>query len=474
MASRHPDNTMTSRSPSFWAKLTGAALSLQCTATGLVVVLSLAVAAVVSGYLVRSSAELARRQEDRQMVQLAAMLAKAAEAAMSSADAGALASLAAESANGNPLIYVVLSDTTGRRLAAAEQANVDVLGPLARDGRDRAGLPGTPVLRRGIGSVPVFLDVTYPITRRLVRAAARAPSTGDHSQALLGYVRTGVVADGWQRTMSSRLDLVVGVGILACLAAVPLGFLLIRRIIRPLDHLAVAMRRFSEGELDVRSDVRRRDEIGRLALAFDRMADQHQHTHLRLVRMNTELERRVGQRTKQLRELASRDPLTGLYNRRRFNEALENRFSEATRYGTDLSCMMIDLDGFKAVNDEFGHQIGDDLLVIAAITIPSQLRAADMAARFGGDEFIVLLPHTDAESAGTLGERIVGKFAEDAREQLPQVQSSMSIGIASVHGGDAKDAESLIRAADRALYDAKAAGKNRVAKASSSPDPAAL
>jgi diguanylate cyclase (GGDEF)-like protein len=128
---------------------------------------------------------------------------------------------------------------------------------------------------------------------------------------------------------------------------------------------------------------------------------------------------------------------------------------------------MIDLDGFKAVNDAFGHQIGDELLILAANTIGSQLRSADVAARFGGDEFIVLLPQTEADRARVLCERIIEQFAADVREQLPNVRTSMSVGIASLPSLDIKNPEVLIRAADHAMYEAKAAGKDRIVLAAS-------
>jgi diguanylate cyclase (GGDEF)-like protein len=201
------------------------------------------------------------------------------------------------------------------------------------------------------------------------------------------------------------------------------------------------------------------------------MADQHQHTHERIIRLNVELERRVAQRTQQLRELASREPLTGLYNRRYFNETLQRRFSEALRYNADLSCIMIDLDGFKAVNDEYGHQVGDELLQLAAGTVASQLRTADVAARFGGDEFVALLPQTDAESARVLAERILEKFAQEMEERHPKVHLTMSIGIASLASLEENTPQALIRKADSMLYLAKEGGRNQIAMAEESTNP---
>ncbi len=455
-----------------WRRTLEAASSLQCKATGLVVVLTLSVTAAVSGYLLQSSGKLARDEHDTYMVQIASMLAKAAGATFATGDVDALQELATESANGAPLLYVIFSDVEGRQLAVAEHGNASVLQRLDGDSMGRAPVPGRPAFHVGTNRVPVFLDITYPIT---LRASDDTPSdeytstsTSTSSTQLLGYVRTGMIANRWQRTMSSKLDLVVGVGILATVAAIPLGFFLVRRIISPLDGLAGVMIRFSQGELDVRSPVRRRDEIGRLATAFNRMADQHEHTHERIVRLNDELEKRVALRTQQLRELASHEPLTGLYNRRFFNEVVERRFSEAIRYETDLSCIMVDLDGFKEVNDAFGHHVGDELLLATAATITSQLRTADVAARFGGDEFIVLLPQTDSQRARVLAERIVEKFAQDTAQHLPHVRTTMSVGIASLPSLDIQDSESLLRTADHALYEAKAAGKNRIVTATAS------
>lgn len=451
-----------------WRRILSAATSLQCKATGLVVVLTLSVTAAVSGYLLQSSGNLARHEHDTHMVQIANMLAKAAAVTIAAGDVDALQELAKESANGSPLLYVIFSDVDGRQLAVAEHRGANMLQRLHGDSSGRAPVPGQPAFRAGTDRVPVFLDVTYPISLRVSGDTASEGEVAAYSTELLGYVRTGMIANGWQRTMSSKLDMVVGVGILAMVAAIPLGFLLVRRIVSPLEGLADAMFRFSQGELDVRSSVGRRDEIGRLANTFNRMADQHQHTHERIVRLNAELEKRVALRTQQLRELASHEPLTGLYNRRYFNETLERQFSEALRYETDLSCIMLDLDDFKSVNDAFGHHVGDEMLQLAAATITSQLRTPDVAARFGGDEFVVLLPQTDADRARVLADRIVERFVHDGAEQLPQVRITISMGIASFPSLDIRDAESLIRTADNALYEAKAAGKNRIVTATAS------
>ena len=135
---------------------------------------------------------------------------------------------------------------------------------------------------------------------------------------------------------------------------------------------------------------------------------------------------------------------------------------------------MIDLDGFKAVNDEYGHQVGDELLQLAACTVASQLRTADVAARFGGDEFVALLPQTDAESARVLAERILEKFAQDMAGQHPKLQTTMSIGIASLASLEENTPQALIRKADSLLYLAKEGGRNQIAMAEESTNPTTI
>ena len=139
---------------------------------------------------------------------------------------------------------------------------------------------------------------------------------------------------------------------------------------------------------------------------------------------------------------------------------LQRGFSEAIRYGKYLSCIMSDIDDFKAINDNCGHHIGDEVISLAAATITGELRTSDNSARFGGDEFVILLPHTDEGRAFVLAERIAQRFGEELAAMLPQVNTGLSMGIASLESTQVVDAEALVQAADRALYRAKAAGKN--------------
>ena len=164
-----------------------------------------------------------------------------------------------------------------------------------------------------------------------------------------------------------------------------------------------------------------------------------------------------------LQQMAATDPLTGLYNRRHFGEVLERCFAESIRYNQDLACIMCDLDGYKKLNDTLGHQFGDKILQVTAKVISWNLRVMDIAARYGGDEFVILLPHASAELATTVGERIHTQFTLQMRSLVPAGLSlTISMGIASVQHNKPINSDLLVALADEALYEAKHQGKDRM------------
>jgi two-component system cell cycle response regulator len=163
-------------------------------------------------------------------------------------------------------------------------------------------------------------------------------------------------------------------------------------------------------------------------------------------------------------ELAATDPLTGLYNRRHFGRVLDQLFSESERIGGDLSCVMIDLDGYKQLNDSFGHALGDQLLVVAGKVIRANLRKMDIAARYGGDEFVLLLPYTTVEEAQGVSQRIRDEFRQGSGIVIRRNDGvNMSMGIASRKSDTPASAEQLVCLADAAMYRAKALGKSHSA-----------
>jgi diguanylate cyclase (GGDEF)-like protein len=170
-----------------------------------------------------------------------------------------------------------------------------------------------------------------------------------------------------------------------------------------------------------------------------------------------EIRRRAAAEDK-LEELATTDALTGLKNRRKFDEAIDSEWRRARRHRTPLSLLMIDADHFKAYNDTYGHQAGDQVLVGIAICISDSIkRAGDCAVRYGGEEFAVLLPGTASADAMMIAETIRRKVQGWSDEP---VISTVSVGIASVTPQAGTDWADFVNAADKALYAAKAAGRN--------------
>jgi diguanylate cyclase (GGDEF)-like protein len=170
------------------------------------------------------------------------------------------------------------------------------------------------------------------------------------------------------------------------------------------------------------------------------------------------------------RELAATDPLTGLYNRRHFSRVLDQLFDEAQRYDKDLSCVMIDMDGFKVLNDTHGHQLGDRLLVTAGKVIAANMRRMDVAARYGGDEFVLLVPHASAQEAAQAAQRIRDDFRQASAVILGTGDGvTMSIGVGSLRQNRPASADQLVAKADAALYRAKAAGRDCIEHAQMDP-----
>jgi diguanylate cyclase (GGDEF)-like protein len=150
--------------------------------------------------------------------------------------------------------------------------------------------------------------------------------------------------------------------------------------------------------------------------------------------------------------------LTGLTNRRQLDEDLRKSISMAIRYGLSLSAIMLDVDHFKTYNDAFGHPAGDEVLRTVAATLLASTRTHDLAVRYGGEEFLILLPATDAKASRILAERL---RAAIAAHSWPLRPVTASFGIATMDLSTA-DARALVEEADRALYHSKAQGRNRV------------
>ncbi|MDA8083747.1 MAG: diguanylate cyclase [Nitrospiraceae bacterium] len=163
--------------------------------------------------------------------------------------------------------------------------------------------------------------------------------------------------------------------------------------------------------------------------------------------------------------MAITDALTGLYNRRKFHDTLAGEFERARRYKTPFSLVMIDIDHFKRINDDHGHNAGDVVLKQVSALLLKSVREIDTASRFGGEEFMVILPSTDSSSAKVVAERMRDMIASFPFQDINR-PITVSIGIAGMPDERLRNEDLMIRCADIALYRAKQSGRNRVEVAS--------
>jgi len=179
--------------------------------------------------------------------------------------------------------------------------------------------------------------------------------------------------------------------------------------------------------------------------------------HLKMKKLQDELRRA----NEILLEISHIDHLTGLYNRRYLMDILEREFLRTKRSGSSLAFLILDLDHFKDVNDTYGHQGGDEVLTRAAVVFREQLRRYDTPVRFGGDEFVAVLPEASVCDAMTVADRIQKALADITFSgKLARLRITASLGFAVFPGEGVDTVEELIRAADTALYRAKARGRN--------------
>ncbi|MBI3583972.1 MAG: diguanylate cyclase [Nitrospinae bacterium] len=176
-----------------------------------------------------------------------------------------------------------------------------------------------------------------------------------------------------------------------------------------------------------------------------------------------EEERLIKKKNILLQKLSVTDGLTGLYNHRYFQRRIKEEFIRAKRYNFPLSCLMVDLDDFKILNDTHGHQVGDRILTEFSMILNNSIREVDMAARYGGEEFVVLLPQINIDGAAILAERF--RMAVELHKFFgtdKPFNITISIGVSTYPAGDIKTDGDLLKAADTSLYRAKNTGKNRV------------
>jgi two-component system cell cycle response regulator len=170
---------------------------------------------------------------------------------------------------------------------------------------------------------------------------------------------------------------------------------------------------------------------------------------------------------RRLKKLSITDGLTELFNHRHVHELLHDEYERSARTGESVAVVMMDLDRFKAINDTYGHPTGDVILYETAQIIKETAREIDMVGRYGGEEFIAILPETDEEPAANFAERVRAAVEEHVfRDGATEVRMTVSCGVASLTAEGMDSPEALLKAADEALYQAKHGGRNQVIRAS--------
>jgi diguanylate cyclase (GGDEF)-like protein len=227
------------------------------------------------------------------------------------------------------------------------------------------------------------------------------------------------------------------------------------RVVGCIEMISGKANRFDEIEYHLGSLV-----VAHLSSSLDNVLTKQE-----LANANARLkdhDQRLTQLNEKLQELAHTDECTGLYNKRRLFERLEMEIARARRYGEVFSCLMIDIDDFKKINDTFGHQTGDEVLRQTGTLLRRALRVTDFVARYGGEEFTVILPRTNTAGAARVAENLLSTFSSHEFIAGPHhVSFTISIGVTCCTHFDCLDAREIILRADCALYSAKRFGKNR-------------
>ncbi len=201
-------------------------------------------------------------------------------------------------------------------------------------------------------------------------------------------------------------------------------------------------------------------------LRLQGILEQERRQREELYQQNKNLQQKVKSLTEGRNEAVQRsyrDSLTGLFNRRYFSQRLKEETSRSNRYNYQLTCLILDIDYFKSINDNFGHTTGDMVLKQFSDKLKQCVRDVDILARYGGEEFVVVLPHTRREHGIVLAERIRKKIEQGVFESKgKKVDVTVSIGVASLEYPSIGNEKQLIEQADQALYQAKRMGRNRV------------
>ncbi|MEY3122082.1 MAG: hypothetical protein RI993_907 [Pseudomonadota bacterium] len=304
------------------------------------------------------------------------------------------------------------------------------------------------VLRNPVSESLIYDGLVYPLAIGLVSAYEKLPAF------ILVERDYADVQTAWVKLRDRFLTLVAVLIAVITAFALYMGY----TIVASLEKLNAAARSIVDGKLDVHLQVHQRDEIGQLADMFNQMTDALRHKHAEIMAVNEDIQ----QKNQLLQKLSVTDGLTGLYNRSKLDMILVDQLARFKRNNRPFCLLMIDIDYFKQINDELGHIMGDKILMTVSTVLLKSIRAIDYAARYGGDEFMIILTETDMDAAIKTAERIRTQASAlcQAFDASP-VKISLSVGIAQSQHSDIMPND-LIARADAALYEAKKAGRDQV------------
>ena len=293
-----------------------------------------------------------------------------------------------------------------------------------------------------------------PLVLAFIEQSTEARSNGNRMILGLGQPRDLVL--GQARQLGQEILQIVAALCLGCLV---LAIVLARAVTRPINAITDAAQRFATGQVPGRLPLQRSDEIGGLARSF-------QQLHGLVTAQLAELKKSQAE----LAHLSQHDALTGLPNRRLFQAKLDAACIHSQRYGGGVCLLFIDLDRFKSINDHFGHEAGDALLVALAERLLAMMREGDTVARLGGDEFVVLLGASTTEANVTaIAQKLLNGISRAVRWSGLELQVGASIGISRSPQDGVTRAEMMAKA-DQAMYAAKAAGRGVFSFSSSMTD----